>query len=283
MSGWTNPNVQQVTPLVQLGSQTGIPSGPTVPAAGFLNLIFQQDVSLFASYDINFNCVAVSPGAAGSALVGQINLVWFDDMTSGIPVFEEDWFFWVGRSTITSGNPLGGTGPMHGRFMSVTMFLPPTTVNGMSIQYLNLFGSNRVVPYSDWRQNCQLVQPESSGTSLLAGSGTSFDNVLCETNAALTAGSLQFLPCGLYAGPAYYQVQMTQTPAQSLTLVNLSGYISGGIIFGAPVVGQLVSNGAAAEFSGEVILPRGPCAWMIHANATTGGNANIITVAQQAA
>lgn len=283
MSNWTNPNVQQITPLAQLGSQIGIPSGPTVPAGGFLNLIFKQDVSLFASYDINFNCVAVNPGAAGSALVGQINLVWFDDLVSGIPVFEEDWFFWVGRSTITSGNPLGGTGPMHGRFMSVTMFLPPTTVNGMSIQYLNLFGSNRVVPYSDWRQNCQLVQPESSGTSLMQGSGTSFDNTLCEVQATLTAGSLQFLPLGLYAGPVYYQGQFTNTPAQSLTLVSLEGYISGGIIYGTGATGIIVSNGAAAEFSGQAILPRGPCAWLIHANATTGGTVNLITIAQQAA
>jgi hypothetical protein len=288
MGSWTNPNVQQVTPLTQSGSLTGTPARTIVAGTPYtaLNLV---DVSLFSSYDLNLLMTALNPGAVNSALCAQIQLQWFDDLISGIPVFEEDWWVWVASATglpSAGTNPLAGSGPMHGRYLTVNISIPITATSNSVLQFLNIFGSNRTVPYSDWRQDTQFVFPGTSGFTTMAG-GAAFDNLLAQsvTTTSLAAGTSYILPCGLYSGPIYFWFQFSNTPAQNIVLADVQGLVSGQVVGGTACPGTIFSNPgtAATPVSGTLLLPRAPCAWVIHANATTGGTLELMTIAQQAA
>lgn len=285
MGSWTNSNTQQITSLFSGGTFNGTslisiaPGTPYMP----LNLV---DVSSFASYDINLYSIAQSVGSIGAVICGQIQLQWFDDQVSGIPVFEEDWFYYAGRALLATGaNPLAGCGPMHGRYMSVTISVPSGASFGMTLQYLNIFGSVRTVPYSDWRQNAQVVLPETNGLAILASGGLSFDNVLTSiSSGALGAGSKVWVPNGLYSGPAYYYIDFGSTPQANICLVNTEGLIAGQLVTGTSCPGQItnVAGTAGTSYNGTVLLPRAPTAWVIFGNAAASA-VTVTMYAQQAA
>jgi hypothetical protein len=292
MGSWTNPNVQQVTSLFSGGSASGSSSvvniAPLIPYVP-INLV---DVSGFASYDINLYGYGLSPGTSDAPCVAEITLQWYDDLVTGIPVFEEDWWFWLGRASlnvsILGQNPLSACGPMHGRYMTVSISIPAASSANMTLQYLNIFGSARQVPYSDWRQNTsfQAVDPNSFGLTTIANGSTSFDNELVSINAfAPTAGLQYMIPCGLYSGPAYFNIELSQTPQNALVLASAEGLVGGQLTPGTGCPGLLVpvAGTGGTQFQGNVLLPRAPCAWVIHVNATTGGTINCMMIAQQAA
>jgi hypothetical protein len=286
MGSWTNPNVQQVTPLSVAGSLSGSPNAATIPPGGSYVPINLIDVSLFTSYDIDAYCYASPAGAVGAPIVALIQLQWFDDLISGIPVFEEDWWIWVGRAQLSGAPTLGGTGPMHGKYMTLTVSIPNAT-SSLIVQYMNVFGSPRTVPYSDWRQNLVTILPESSGITLLPStSGSGFDNVLAYVQGAtLTAGAVIFIPIALYAGPVYMSINFSQVPNNTLVIATMDDLTSGQIVAGTGMPGILLTDGSAAgafQFS-NLILPRAPCALIMHANATTGGTITFTCIAQQAA
>lgn len=271
--------------LANLGTVNGTAVGTLTPATGItvMNLV---DVSNFASYDLNAYMFALNPGQVNSVIVGQIMLQWFDDTSSGIPVFEEDWFVWAGRALPTPGvNTLSGNGPMHGRYMTVKVFIPPTAANNATLQYINIFGSNRLVPYSDWRQNGAQVNPQSNGITSQPGGGTSFDNVLASvSNITMTANQLIFIPCGLYSGPAYYRMQCTTAALHDPVIVAAQGQVSGAFGAGTANNGILVNFATdTVEHEGVVQLPRGPTAFIIQGNAAGTTNFSFEFVAQQAA
>lgn len=280
---------QQVAPVIlaQLGSVLGAPAALNiVPGTPFLALN-NVDVSLYNSYDINAYGFAQSPGAVNSSIVLQIQLQWFDELVSGIPVFEEDWWIWAGRAAPVSGsNTLSGCGPMHGRYMTVNVFSVITAANNSTLQYINIFGSSRVVPSSDWRQNGQAVNPQSNGITVSNGGGTGFDNLLAGVfNLTLTASQLVFIPCGLYAGPVYYRYQCNTTaPLRNVTLCSMAGQVSGGLGSGTATVGVMLNIAAdTLEHEGELILPRAPTAFIIQGAAAGTSSYSFIMSAQQAA
>lgn len=288
MANWTNPNVQQNV-LLNPGSGGSIVGSPAaqniVPGTPFvaMNLV---NISQFASYDINLYAFTQSPGTVNSNVVMEIQIQWFDDLTSGIPVFEEDWWVWCGRAAPISGfNTLAGCGPMHGTYMTVNVFTTITAATNATLQYINIFGSGRTVPYSDWRQNGSAVNPQSNGITLQAGGGTSFDNQLAAiANLPLGASSLVFVPCGLYSGPIYFRFQATgAVPLHNPTIVSMDGQVSGGLGAGTATTGVLVNITADnAEHEGTFLSPRAPCAFIIQGNTTTT-TFSLQMIAQQAA
>lgn len=279
---------QQVTPVVleQLGSIGGAAAATIVPGTPFtaMNLV---DVGLYQSYDINCYAFTTSPGAVNSNIVAQVVLQWFDDLTSNIPVFEEDWWIWCGRAAPVAGtNTLSGCGPMHGRYMTVQVFTTISAANNMTLQYMNIFGSSRPVPYSDWRQNGQAVNPQSNGITVSLGGGTGFDNILAGIfNLTLTASQLVFIPCGLYAGPVYYRFQCnTAAPLHNVVLCSMAGQVSGGLGAGTGTVGVLLNITADTnEHEGQLILPRAPTAFIIQGATAGTSSYSFLMAAQQAA
>jgi hypothetical protein len=81
-----------------------------------------------------------------------VQLQWFDDLTSGIPVFGEDWYPFASSVAPPRQNTLAGCKPIHGQYLTITITNLALTA-AIAVQHLDLFGSPRVVPYSDWRQN----------------------------------------------------------------------------------------------------------------------------------
>lgn len=289
MGQWTNPNVTQVTSLAMLGSITGTPAQTMAAGPSSYQPVVLQNVASFASYDLNMYGYALSPGLAGSALVIPITLQWYDDLVSGIPVFEEDWFIWAGRAApVAATSYMAASGPMHGVYMTVTINNIATA--GQVIQYFNLFGSNRVVPYSDWRQNSPQVNPSSNGIVSLAATnvaatGNAFDNVLCGLDAApVGAAGTVWMPLGLYAGPCYYRINMSASTETNVTIASTEGLESGSIIAGNGGPGILVSvpGVATTEYEGEFIAPRAPCSLAFRGNAAASTISCRVT-AQQAA
>lgn len=273
-----------ITPLAQIGSLTGSPAGTVVPGTPFVAMSL-VDVSGYASYDLNAYAFSQSPGSVNANVVMQIQLQWFDDLVSGISVFEEDWWVWVGRAAPTV-NTLAGCGPMHGRYMTVNVFPVITATFNLTLQYINIFGSNRTVPYSDWRQNGAQVNPQSNTITEQAGGGDSFDNILASiSNETLTASQLVFIPCGLYSGPVYYRFQCnTAAPLHDPTIVNMAGQVSGGLGAGTGTVGVLVNfTQDTLEHEGTLLLPRAPCAFIIQGATSGTSNYSFQLIAQQAA
>lgn len=288
MGSWTNPNIQGNV-LLNPGTQGSILGSPAaaniVPGTPFtaMNLV---NVSQFDSYDINCFGFSQSPGTVNANIVLQIQLQWFDDLSSNIPVFEEDWWIWCGRAApVSAFNTLAGCGPMHGTYMTVNVFTTNTAAVNATLQYINIFGSRRTVPYSDWRQNGSAVNPQSNGITVQAGGGTSFDNLLASvSNLALGASASVFIPLGLYSGPIYYRYQAAGTvPLHNVVIANMDGQVSGGLAPGTGTAGVLVNIAADTnEHEGTFFAGRAPTAFIIQGGATTT-TISFQAIAQQAA
>jgi len=283
MSNWTNPNTQQITSLLSVGSLSGSGS-VSIPAGNDYQALNLVNVSQFSSYDLNLSVVASSPGSVGAALSVPVVIQWFDDLVSGIPVFEEDWWVWTGRANATATNTLAGCGPMHGQYMSVQIQNNFASFP-VTVQYMNIFGSNRDLAYSDWRQNMLLVQPESNGVTLLQSPiGDAFDNVLASiSNANLGASALEFIPLGLYSGPVYYRWQATTAPLHNVVIATAQGETGGSLVAGTGNTGVLVNIAAdTAEHEGTFYAPRSACYLIVQAPAA-GTTISFQAIAQQAA
>lgn len=294
MANWTNPNIQQITPLFQSGQAlVGGPFAATVGAGVVYTPFTLLNVSQFASYDMNAYMFATTPGAVGSPFNCQVQLLWYDDLVSGIPVFEEDWWVWIGRSAqgpIGTGpgglNPLCGCGPMHGQYMTMTITTPTVANTGMTIQYLNFFGSNRPLPYSDWRQNTIPIFPQVNNLIYIPPSQEptlGYDNVLAAVSNFVLANNQYYIPLNLYAGPAFLRYSISATPQNDPTLS-----VFGGLVGGGPVPGTATPNillnvpVATTELETTVILPRAAVGFIIRGNAA-GSTLSLEVTAQQGA
>ena len=279
---------QQIIPVVltSQGSIGGAAAATIVPGTPFtaMNLI---DVSLYQSYDINLFCFSQSPGSVNANVVAQVVFQWFDDLVSGIPVFEEDWWIWCGRAAPVAGfNTLSGCGPMHGRYLTVQVFTTITAAFNMTLQYINVFGSTRLVPSSDWRQNGAFVNPQSNGITSQLGGGSGFDNRLGSiSNLVLGASALVFVPLGLYSGPVYFRYQCNTTaPLHNVTFIDMAGQVSGGLGAGTATPGVLVNIAADTnEHEGTFLAPRAPMAFVIQGSAGGTSSISLEVIAQQAA
>jgi hypothetical protein len=275
---------QSLQPLVQAGSVGGSPAA-VIPAGGGEGIISLLDMSSYASYDMNLYLIASSPSLAGSVVTAQCQIQWFDDLVSGVPVFEEDWWFWAARMVPSGINSMAAAGPVHGRYMSVTIFLPVTSLYSATLQYINLFGSFRNLPYSDWRQNVLGVEPECTPLSYLSGQGSSFDNTLVSLDQGnIGASGKVWIPCGLYSGPAYYHIRLSATPIAVPVIVNCQNTVGGGLVVGTACPGLLVAVAGAAgtDYFGNLFLPRAPCALIVEGNASAS-TITFALIAQQSA
>lgn len=279
---WVNPNVQQVVPLFSQGILGGGSIGSITAATPF-TVVNQINVSQFSSYDINLYTLCASPGAALAPITTQINLQWFDDLVSGIPVFQEMWFIWNGRAANAAAlNTATGTGPMHGKYLTIQLFIAPGSASNVTVQYVNLFGSNRNLTKSDWRQNAQGVNPQVNGFVIQQGGGTGFDDILASISGApIGASGLIFVPLGLYAGQVWYRYQATNVPLHNVVIAQVAGTLGGQWAAGTGMTGVLVNIPADAnEHEGLFMMPRSACAFVFQ--AAVGGTTFSLEIAGQA-
>lgn len=255
------------------------------------------DVSNSNSYDFNFQVGVQNQGNAGAAMGPGVILSWYDDQTSGIPVFEEDWWPWGNGLLGTSGlvpNAISGTGPMHGQYMTIVMKNTGNTL--MQLNWSNLYGTNRPTPYSDWRQNLTGYSIAINGLTNLTNSfvglpSSGFENVLAAAleSATVPNGDV-FVPLGLYAGPVQYDIQAGVSAFQGTTTINTISYaLSGGLTHarqGAGVVwddSAALSSAANAGVRGQTMFPRAACALIMQGNAAGTSTVTYEFTAQQAA
>jgi hypothetical protein len=275
----------QITQLAQIGTPGGAAAATLTPGASF-PVLSLAPIGQYNSYDLNMYVTAINPGALAAVMTVLITLQWFDNPLLP-PVFEEDWQIWAGRANPVIGvNTLSGNGPMHGQYLSVTVTIPGGAANNAVLQYINIFGSPRVVPFSDWRQNAGAVNPQNENMTIIPPSTQQyigFDNTLAAAvNFACNANTTYWQPCSLYSGPAYLRFESSNAPT-TVFLVNCQYLVSGALIPGAACPGILFTIGAGTtEITKQLNLPRAPCAIVIQ-NGSSVDTVSFELVAQQAA
>jgi hypothetical protein len=264
---------QVINSLFTQGAVSGAPSGIFIPAGSAQQIITMVDVSGYSSYDLSVFFVE----ATNAVTSARVRVSWFDDLTSGLAVFEEDWWLWVGVNapsvTAASGYPMTGSGPMHGRYMTVTIdnF---TGSKQIAVQYINIFGSNRNVQISDWRQNLLTFTPGIIGaTSIISNQGSTFDNVLTTVdNFQTIINTTYLLPCGLYSGRVFYRFGLNGGVATNDAVIcNALNNIPTGNTVGTAAANVIVNlpNTAGVEQEGFFNSPRSPCFLLFRAPASS--------------
>jgi hypothetical protein len=275
--------------LASLGSATG-GTGAIIASGGVpYNIINAMPVGQYASYDLSCFMFATSQGTAGHAMAVLINMQWFDDLISDIPVFEEDWYVWCMSSapTVAGHANVVARGPMSGKYLTINVSTPPSSSFPAVLQYFNIFGSNRPQVYSDWRQNPNTLTagvPLSAGLGTIASvsplGGTSYDNILAQISGyTLTMGQGFMLPLGLYAGPVFASL-ITPNALSAASIVVMNNLLSGGVNTTTnPLYSFPATAGGTYTVSG-LILPRAPCAMLLSGNNPI---VSFVAVGQQAA
>jgi hypothetical protein len=284
--GWINPNVQQVQPIVTYGSLASNSVVQTITPAGGYNVVNQVDVSAYQSYDLN--TYIYTTAGAGGPIVALYQLLWYDELISGIPVFEEQYWIWLGRTNAQYPDTMGATGPMHGRYMTVNVSIPTTATGNATLQYFNLFGSPRPTQWSDWRQDAFETNPSASGITIVPNGPFTggYENVLCNVKgAALAAGATVWVPLNLYAGPVYLRFAANQVPNQDPVLCVADNIINTGITAGTASNQLILVNFSpdAAEHEVTLIAPRAPMYFVVHGITSTTSNFDLNVIGQQAA
>jgi hypothetical protein len=285
MGSWTNPNIGQIVPIQQSGSLAAGSNVQTInPASGFL-IVNKANVTAFESYDLNTYIYAQSPGNVGSPIVALYQIEWFDDLSSGIPIFEEQWWIWLGRAPAGFSDNHSAQGPMHGAYMSVAVSIPNTCTSSATLQYFNLFGSPRVVPWSDWRQDAFQVNPQNNGLTVLSPGTSGYENSLANVGSfALAANETRWVPCNLYAGPVYWRMQASVAPNNDPVIAAADNIRADGIVVGTANTMTLVNiTNDTAEHSGTFIAPRVPLYFVIHGAAGSASSFSFNMTGQQAA
>lgn len=285
MGSWTNPNVGKIVPIIQTGSLASNSNVQTINPSNGYQIVGMANVTQFESYDLNTYIYAVSAGAVGAPIVALYQLQWFDDTTSGIPIFEEQWWIWLGRAPAGFSDCHAAQGPMHGAYMTVNVSIPNTCTSSAILQYFNLFGSPRNVPWSDWRQDAFQVNPQNNGLTVTSPGTSGYENSLCNIGSlAMANGATVWVPISLYAGPVYYRFQASQIPNNDPIIAAADNIRAQDIVVGTANPFVLVNFPMdTAEHEGTFIAPRVPLYFVIHVNATTGGNFSLNITAQQAA
>lgn len=269
---WQNNNNNVVTTIFSGGGVTGSPAA-TIPGSGSVTPVNLVDVSSFASYDMALWANDTAQATAGHALVIRVDVVWYDDLVSGIPVFYETWYPWVVNvAPATTFPPQGvfANGPMHGRYMSVRLSNPSTSP--VNVAYLNVFGSPRPQNISDWRQDWANHIHDSSVTAIANVAGDGADNSLADTGGLVTlAISTNFwMPLNLYSGPIQGYFSTSTTIAAAIIVdIGTNQPVSGSINGNAGRLGGTVLSNAGAITSFSAFLPRGACALIISTNTNS--------------
>lgn len=285
MANWTNPNVQPIVSIAHSGDLTGGSVVATITPAGGVNMVNKINVTQFASYDLGFYLYAQSPGGVSSPIVALCQLLWFDDLTSNIPIYEEQWWVWVGRAPAGFNDNMMGTGPMHGAYMTVNISIPTACASNAILQYFQLFGSPRPQPWSDWRQDAFQVNPQNNGLTVVSPSTSGYENTLCNAFQIAPGNNASvWIPISLYSGPVYWRFQASQIPNNDPVIAAADNITASQIVVGTANAVTLVNiPNDTNEHFGTFYAPRVPLYFVIHVNATTGGNFSFNMTAQQAA
>lgn len=280
---WQVSTPTQVASLYQQGSVTGSPAAFTVAANSSTTIFSNLNVSNYESYDIAAYIGDPTQNNVGHALACKIELKWFNDNVSGIPVYIEDWQPWVSKviPPVSAFEGIVGTGPMHGQFMTVT--ITNGSSSAIEFAWLSIFGSPRNQNFSDWRQNITLATVQDATLHTAQGlTGTSFDDVVFEGSFALAANQNYLMPINLYAG----NVSMSLGSSAALAGVyivdigtNYANFTSGNVPT-APALGHIWEGveGAGTQ-QAEFILPRSACAFVVKAG-TAATNFDVTMIAQ---
>jgi hypothetical protein len=281
---WSPQNAVVAASLVSMGSLTS-GSGITIAVGSSTTLLSLVDVSSYASYDFTIYAY-VSGRGAGSPNGYSVKLLWYDDLVSGIPVFQEEWWPFTGINSSSTIAPAAiGTGPMHGRYLSVIVTNPPSSTFTINVQFVNIYGSPRSTPYSDWRQSGVACQPGDTTYTFPVSApfiGDTIDNTLLALSTTMPISQSLLIPIGMYSGPVgiYFNAEenFNINPALYATT---GGAVSGSINATSPLLFQW-GIGPAKQYQ-ELLLPRGGSFILLATSSTVAVTFFISVVAQQAA
>lgn len=259
-----NVNATGVGGFILPGSVASLYSSTTnqvITPGNNLQPIILQDVTNYNSYDMS---LVVNDGS--QALVNhphgyRVTLAWYDDLTTGIPIFREDWWPWVGNATNVM--PCTATGPMHGKYMTVTI-TNVAAVGNLNVNSLLIFGSGRTTNLSEWRQ--QANSKSDQAANILSNATVDTDNYIADTNGmiAVTANLTYVLFLGLYTGPIDWAMQIGGTGG--LTRSNLINVGSAAAVQTSGNLNpqrnslEVLATASGAQQSGSQKLPRAGCA-----------------------
>lgn len=270
--GWINPATQTVQAIRSVGTLSSGSVAFTLTPGLSAQVTTLADVSNYASYDLSMYAYAQTPGTATSPIVVLVSLLWFDDTTSNIPVFTENWSLWCGSGPAvlnfgTYSDVMSATGPMHGRYMTVLVSYISGTNGNVIIQYYNLFGSPRVTTFSDWRQDpteCGASGPLSTVTNELGGF-SGYSNTLAQYSFNTVANGHYFCPIALYAGQVMLAFHFGAAP-QYMAMATADGIQAGDIWVNDPitVLEPTLNNSFQTWF---IDAPRAPMYIAFTANA----------------
>jgi hypothetical protein len=279
---WQVSTPNQPNSLYNQGSTSGSPSAFNVAANSTSNPVTLLNVASYASYDLSMYIGDPNQSITGHAHAVKVEFRWYDDNTSGLPVFIEDWYCWVGAQ-VPMTNPQGAiiaTGPMHGQYLSIYIYNAANAA--VEVQWMTLYGSPRTINVSDWRQNIAI--PLVNDSVLHVGNnqiGTGYDNTVLDYNVTLTANQNYLIPLNMYSGPVYLSYQVTQTIIGIFIAdlgINYTTWTSGNIPT-SPAGGQVwvpqTGGGSGGLAAGAydipgILLPRSACALVIKWGTTTG-------------
>lgn len=261
-------------PIYQAGTLNGA-TAFTIPANGKSYPVGGADVSSFQSYDISLLLTCATQGTAGAPLACQVRLTWFNDDTSGIPVYVETWYPWVVNALATDStvSVAMGSGEMHGRYLNVSIS------NGgsqpIAVQFMEVYGSARTKGVSTWNQNVatdpKFGFPDAHvGT---ANSGVGSDCNLYDMYAILGANTKYIFPFNLYSGNVNYYFHSTEALTLDPVIIdigsNYTEFLAGSIPFGGTSPGalQILANTTNGQ-NGALLLPQSACALVVETGAT---------------
>jgi hypothetical protein len=290
-SGTLNANVTNGTINVG-GSVSLIPSiavlfssstNQNITGTSNINPVALADVSTYESYDMTMSVNDASQATAGHAYAFQVSMQWFDDLVSGIPVFVEDWYPWVGDTA--NATLLRASGPHHGHYLSIFIF--NRTAGTITVNSMSVFGSPRNVQLSDWRQSPNSgVLSGGSNYHIIPSFSVGTDNMLADTGGFVTlaANTNYMLPLNLYSGPTDWGLSFGANIVVSRSNIcnigsNAANQTSGNLNSNANVL-EVLGTAAGTQYAGSQLLPRAACGYFVGIGAT-GGTMQFTMVAQQ--
>jgi len=147
--------------LLSLGTLNGA-GYISLPAssAAITILSNQQDVSAYNTITISAYASSANTAAAGSTCTIPFTITWYDDLTSGIPVFQDEVDIWVANNVPNPPASLAGVAywsmPVRGKYLSIWVS-NPGTASAIDLQFFNMFGGPQFTP----RVYCKQIPPPS--------------------------------------------------------------------------------------------------------------------------
>jgi hypothetical protein len=249
------------------------------------------DVSQYTAYDLTTFMYDVTD----TVNTIDIKLIWYDDLVSGLAVYQEDWWIWVASSAnnLADGNPMVGTGPMHGKYL-LTVINNSLGAAPVTVSWVVLFGSNRTVAKSDWRQTPGLTfsvngannnPPAGSHwvNSTMGDVTAAYDDVLADfVFENLAANMNYFFPLPLYNGNIYYAIEVAASNTVSfIRISSASNNLQGAVPLGWSQDRDLQQIGTPTTdnlYTGELQLPRAACYLHVATIAAASVSAQIIAL-----